>query len=168
MIIRSALKGILPIYGAYGGPRLISSTSTPLLKDDDPVRNALREKEQSSSKDNAQFALVQDIANQSTGHTRKPTARQEAVTNLKQLYRTKDLARYQGRKWKEGDIYSPHDLSPEETQKWKESQPAKEDMFDVLGINPLHEYKVSITFWIKFFFGVGLVMAKMGPYGYRH
>lgn len=47
------------------------------------------------------------------------------------------------RKWKPGDVYSPSDLTGAEQKKWKlgRSRPTL-DAFDVLGINPISEYKV--------------------------
>lgn len=46
------------------------------------------------------------------------------------------------RKWQPGDIYAPHDLSGAEQKKWKYGRRRPtEDAFDVLGINPLLEYK---------------------------
>lgn len=47
------------------------------------------------------------------------------------------------RKWKEGDIYAPHDLSVGEAKKWRKivRRPEK-DCFDMLGKNPLLFYKV--------------------------
>lgn len=50
------------------------------------------------------------------------------------------------RKWKEGDIYAPHDLSIGEAKKWKKivRRPEK-DCFDMLGKNPLLFYKVRLS-----------------------
>lgn len=47
------------------------------------------------------------------------------------------------RRWKPGDVYSPSDLSGAEQKKWKvgRAKPTA-DAFDVLGINPVSEYKV--------------------------
>lgn len=47
------------------------------------------------------------------------------------------------RKWKEGDIYAPHDLTIGEAKKWKQivRRPEK-DCFDMLGKNPMLFYKV--------------------------
>jgi len=48
------------------------------------------------------------------------------------------------RKWRPGDVYAPHDLSGAEQKKWKYGRRRPtEDAFDVLGINPLLEYKVK-------------------------
>ncbi|KAI8939074.1 hypothetical protein NX059_004913 [Plenodomus lindquistii] len=46
------------------------------------------------------------------------------------------------RKWQPGDVYAPHDLSGAEQKKWKygRKRPTT-DAFDVLGINPILEYK---------------------------
>lgn len=47
------------------------------------------------------------------------------------------------RRWKIGDVYAPHDLSARAIAKYKKkkSRPGA-DVFDLLGINPLDEYKV--------------------------
>ncbi|KAF2996423.1 hypothetical protein E8E13_002964 [Curvularia kusanoi] len=46
------------------------------------------------------------------------------------------------RKWQAGDVYSPHDLTGSEMKKWKFGRKKpQQDAFDVLGINPVNEYK---------------------------
>jgi small subunit ribosomal protein S18 len=48
------------------------------------------------------------------------------------------------RKWQPGDVYSPIDLSGSEQKKWKTGRKKPQsDAFDVLGINPVAEYKVG-------------------------
>ena len=47
------------------------------------------------------------------------------------------------RKWQPGDVYAPHDLSGSEQKKWKQGRKKpQQDAFDILGINPVLEYKV--------------------------
>lgn len=47
------------------------------------------------------------------------------------------------RKWVPGDVYSPHDLTGLEMKKWKFGRKKpQQDAFDILGINPINEYKV--------------------------
>jgi small subunit ribosomal protein S18 len=53
------------------------------------------------------------------------------------------------RKWKVGDVYAPHDLSPAEMNKWRTRVKPSRDPFDVLAINPIHEYKVSYSLPFK-------------------
>ena len=48
-----------------------------------------------------------------------------------------------GRKWKTGDVYAPHDLSSVEMKRWMYKRPGTTDAFDVLGIDPSTQYKVS-------------------------
>lgn len=48
-----------------------------------------------------------------------------------------------GRKWKAGDVYAPHDLSSVEMKRWMYRRPGTTDAFDVLGIDPSTQYKVS-------------------------
>jgi hypothetical protein len=56
------------------------------------------------------------------------------------------------RKWKAGDVYSPSDLTGAEQKRWKKgTKKPQSDAFDVLGINPVLEYKVrlqtSCVYW---------------------
>lgn len=51
------------------------------------------------------------------------------------------------RRWKQGDVYAPHDLTGAEMAKWKKlrrKDKPKHDVLDQLNINPLHHYKVRL------------------------
>jgi len=52
-----------------------------------------------------------------------------------------DLSRQISRRWKAGDVYAPHDLSPVEMAKWKKRGRPEYDVFDVLDLKPMEEYK---------------------------
>ena len=54
---------------------------------------------------------------------------------------SEDYARHMPRRWNQGDVYTPHDLSHVEALKWKKASQPKEDIVDMLGINPLDEYR---------------------------
>lgn len=75
----------------------------------------------------------------------KKTQRYEKQWNQQKQreQRAKSLERNQTRQWKTGDAYSPHDLSPSEMRKWRKRSSPATDAFDVLGLDPLHQYKVS-------------------------
>lgn len=64
----------------------------------------------------------------------------------RELAESERLSQYQRqiyRKWQPGDVYAPHDLSGTEQKKWKQGRKRpQEDAFDVLGVNPVLEYKV--------------------------
>lgn len=47
------------------------------------------------------------------------------------------------RRWREGDIFTPHDLSGSEMRKWKKRSERTADVFDAAGVNPLDHYRVS-------------------------
>ena len=55
-----------------------------------------------------------------------------------------DLSRQITRRWREGDIYAPHDLSGVEMAKWKNRSRPLFDVFDVLDFNPQEHYRVSV------------------------
>lgn len=63
--------------------------------------------------------------------------------------RAEEMQNLRINKWRPGDLYTPHDLSPEEMGKRRQPRVPNQDAFDVLGINPLHEYKVNHLFAIK-------------------
>ena len=59
--------------------------------------------------------------------------------------RREQFQRQMYRKWQAGDVYAPHDLTGAEQRKWKMGRKKpQQDAFDVLGINPLNEYKVRL------------------------
>ena len=66
------------------------------------------------------------------------------MAELEKVGRGKDLEKLMIRKWKPGDVYAPHDLSPVEMEKWRKRKAGDRDVFDMLGINPLAEYKVRL------------------------
>lgn len=62
---------------------------------------------------------------------------------LAESERTSQYQRQIYRKWQPGDVYAPHDLSGAEQKKWKQGRKRpQQDAFDVLGVNPVLEYKV--------------------------
>lgn len=69
----------------------------------------------------------------------------DSTTPSRELAESERIAQYQRqiyRKWQPGDVYSPHDLSGTEQKKWKYGRKKpQQDAFDVLGINPVLEYK---------------------------
>ncbi len=83
------------------------------------------------------------------------TARREAhldtVQELKNHKLASDLTKQISRRWKAGDVYTPHDLTPAEMKKWKMRGRPEVDVFDVLDIDPLQEYKVCLLcfFWSR-------------------
>ena len=139
MILRSTFnKGISPPNLA----RFFSSTTSQLATP--PTRftpNPDRLSNADEIGENLQF--ITGLVGES--NTKRVLANKSSQTSakLRSLNRAKDLEMFQNRQWKEGDVYSPHDLSWEEMQKWKKPKKVAVDAFDTLGINPLHEYKVS-------------------------
>ena len=69
--------------------------------------------------------------------------RTEMLSKLEKERRAKDLEKMQTRRWSGGDVYAPHDLSPAEMMKWRQRSKPSTDVFDILAINPLDEYRVS-------------------------
>ena len=70
---------------------------------------------------------------------------EDPVLENQRASRRRDLELQMQRRWKVGEVYAPHDLSGVEGNKWKQlrkktKQPV--DVIDLLGINPLHFYKV--------------------------
>ena len=60
-------------------------------------------------------------------------------------HRAKVMEGMQHRRWKQGDVYAPHDLSPAEMRKWRQRPTRSSDVFDALALNPINEYKVRLS-----------------------
>jgi len=70
----------------------------------------------------------------------RPTQSREMVESERRA----QFQRQVHRSWQTGDVYSPSDLSGAEQKKWKTGRKKPQsDAFDVLGINPVSEYKVG-------------------------
>ncbi|KAL1596278.1 hypothetical protein SLS59_007978 [Nothophoma quercina] len=69
----------------------------------------------------------------------------DRTTQSREIVESERRAQFQRqiyRKWQTGDVYAPHDLTGTEQKKWKFGRKKPQsDAFDVLGINPVNEYK---------------------------
>jgi small subunit ribosomal protein S18 len=71
----------------------------------------------------------------------RPTQTAEMLESEKRA----NFQRQVHRKWQPGDVYSPSDLSGTEQKKWKTGRKKPQsDAFDILGVNPVLEYKVGV------------------------
>lgn len=58
--------------------------------------------------------------------------------------------RYMNRRFEPGDVYTPRDLEPQHMSKWRQYGKAQGDVVDLLGFNPIDNYKVGFClFWIQ-------------------
>ncbi len=74
-------------------------------------------------------------------HENREQRVRNALERMAERKVTDDYMRQMPRRWRAGDVYAPHDLSPVEMDKWKRPQPARDDVVDILGINPIDEYR---------------------------
>lgn len=71
-----------------------------------------------------------------------PSAAEVTMSRAAQAQKSRAIELMHQRQWRAGDVYSPHDLSPEEARKYTKARSPKADVFDILNINPIDEYKV--------------------------
>ncbi|KAI4253807.1 MAG: hypothetical protein LQ352_003475 [Teloschistes flavicans] len=113
----------------------------------------------SQSSDGAIGALVSSISRDNDAYYQSKGIRRSAAAEAEATYRNTDLERQIFRRFRAGDVYAPHDLSSSEQHKWRQrrftmpgidaqsstssSQKGgkRQDVFDVLGIHPLDEFK---------------------------
>ncbi|KJZ73167.1 hypothetical protein HIM_07364 [Hirsutella minnesotensis 3608] len=67
--------------------------------------------------------------------------KQKQLDILRNQKNSQDFLRQMPRRFKAGDLYSPHDMSPVEMAKWKKRSSRNGDVVDALGIRPLDMYK---------------------------
>ena len=81
------------------------------------------------------------MANRIPGQLSKGSAEQVAHTSLGTA-----LSKQITRRWKQGDVYAPHDLSEVEMAKWKKRGRPVYDVFDVLDFKPQDSYRVGCLY----------------------
>lgn len=67
----------------------------------------------------------------------------DTIDEIQKHKKAADITKQITRRWKPGDVYAPHDLTGVEMQKWRQRGNPDTDVFDILDLNPLDEYKVS-------------------------
>lgn len=111
------------------------------------ARNAIRDPKRDAG---IAFAknMMKEIDRTRYATVREYDAHRASLSDAAWDGRARDLERKMPRtlKWKVGDVYAPHDLSAVEARKWSRRKSSERDVFDVLGINPLEEYKVCEKF----------------------
>lgn len=114
-----------------------------------PARDAGEYKlPQLRSKETKQHQVVQELHERamiSKGQIVNGKKTRATMEELQRDGEARALEKFQTRKWKQGDVYAPHDLTPAEMYKWKTRGRPTMDAFDALAINPLHEYKVRLS-----------------------
>ncbi|KAI9750896.1 MAG: hypothetical protein M4579_006258 [Chaenotheca gracillima] len=91
-----------------------------------------------------QFNYLRDMVSRGNrGAARMDRKRNQRGTMQELEAQTKaaDVERLMHRRFKQGDVYAPHDLSSTEMIKWRRRNKPTKDAFDALAINPIDEYK---------------------------
>ncbi len=122
--------------------RNLRSTSGVLLGLDGDGDEATRRRRQQAGPTDAVMDLLR------TRHAARVALRaEERARNLDRLRRqqvSEAYLRRMPRRWQRGDVYAPHDLSPEEAARWRKPVTRSVDIMDILGVNPLDEYRVRV------------------------
>ncbi|MCJ1255670.1 hypothetical protein MMC24_003487 [Lignoscripta atroalba] len=119
-----------------------SSPGDSLLNGLDPAEVPYRLPSQ-TTKDSKLHKTSQAMGKRLSFERRSNTADQRSRTmeQVDKANRAKDLDKLQTRRWKQGDVYAPHDLTPAEMKKWKMRKKSSVDAFDILAINPVDQWK---------------------------
>ncbi|KAK8139649.1 hypothetical protein PG984_000772 [Apiospora sp. TS-2023a] len=72
--------------------------------------------------------------------TQTPDGERKVVGELRGKNISEDYMRQMPRRWREGDLYAPHDLSEVEAAKWRKMTSVQRDLVDLLGLRPLDMY----------------------------
>ena len=121
------------------------TSSDSLLNGLDPAEVPYRLPSQ-TTKDSKLHKTSQAMGKRLSFERRSNTADQRSRTmeQVDKANRAKDLDKLQTRRWKQGDVYAPHDLTPAEMKKWKMRKKSSVDAFDILAINPVDQWKVIV------------------------
>jgi small subunit ribosomal protein S18 len=86
--------------------------------------------------------LVSRIVPQTQSLNRGYTKEDERRRSSEDIARAEQMERFLTRRWKDGEVYAPHDLSASEMKKWARRNRPNQDAFDLLALDPLSLYKV--------------------------
>ena len=92
------------------------------------------------------YALAENTVREASAARRKAQT-DAALRDVERTYSRKDIESQSIRRWKVGDVYSPHDLSGIEQGKWRRQRRkprprhGDRDVMDKLGLNPLDLYR---------------------------
>lgn len=149
----SRLKPPLPLHRPFttGLPTSADAPPRPRRPPPPPLPSNIA---RNNPKRDAGIALAQRSTNQmwedvKIDRSRYPVVRdydaqRAALNDPIKRQQVRDMERQMPRlpHWRTGDVYAPHDLSSVEANKWRNRKNREKDVFDILGINPLSEYKV--------------------------
>ena len=128
---------------------LLRCTSNPRAAPPRPVTDALSSLDTPAPTPNSRssaFALAENTVREASA-ARRAAQTATALRDIERTYSRKDLEGQIARRWKIGDVYSPHDLSGIEQGKWRKQRRkprprhGDRDVMDKLGLNPLDLYR---------------------------
>lgn len=147
---------LLPLYGTFFKWPAIQLTHDPVNKGLFPQSNTsnqiTRNTKQTRTARSNPTDVLQSIISERTERGAAPTLEEQrqmmaqqstgsGARDLRISQMTDNYMRQMPRRWKVGDVYAPKDLSPLEMKKWKSRQSKKQDIVDLLGFNPIDNYK---------------------------
>ncbi|KAI0974034.1 ribosomal protein S18 [Xylaria arbuscula] len=120
----------------------LSTTAAPkALRDIKNTTSSMLNIDGGASKTADSTQLAGDVYRSISQPRRGRGGRQNVEEDLKANMRTNDYMRQLPRRWRAGDVYSPHDMSPSEMAKWRKTTARKQDLVDLLGLRPLDMYR---------------------------
>ncbi|KAK6842431.1 hypothetical protein PG990_005625 [Apiospora arundinis] len=72
--------------------------------------------------------------------TQTPNGERKVLGELQGKNVSENYQRQMPRRWREGELYAPHDLSEVEAAKWRKMTSVQRDLVDLLGLRPLDMY----------------------------
>lgn len=126
-------------------PISVRAQQAPARDADEYKLPQLRSRQEKKSQVNQVVQEFLERSNSSKGQIANGKKTRATMEELQRDGEARALEKFQTRKWKQGDVYAPHDLTPAEMYKWKTRGRPTMDAFDALAINPLHEYKVRLS-----------------------
>ncbi|KAK8042302.1 hypothetical protein PG993_006825 [Apiospora rasikravindrae] len=109
-----------------------------------PASSMLNLNDSSSKRGGNATEGVSDLFENFTAKRRTQTPegerRVQVLGDLKGKNVSEDYMRQMPRRWREGELYAPHDLSEVEAAKWRKMTSVQRDLVDLLGLRPLDMY----------------------------
>ena len=139
---RSPYADALAPFPSQKSPPAPELTPPPLVKDHADPSSKISD--MFAKQRPSQTGDLRNLVETSNAFSKNRERRDVTQKDLAATHQTDSYVQQMTRRWKKGDVYAPKDLSPVEMRRWKGFLTPQVDIVDVMGFNPVDNYRVCL------------------------